>query len=128
MNGFGVATAILRQRRNVWLNEEDARRFAGKVADLEDRDVARLLRLHRNQIENCVPFFVLGLVWVMAGMWDQVAVALFLAFTLSRLLHPFLYWTQRSRLRTASFTLSFVVNAILAAGLLYRAAMGSGPS
>jgi uncharacterized membrane protein YecN with MAPEG domain len=126
--GLSVATATLRQKRNVWLNEEDARRFSGTVADTEDRDVARLLRVHRNQIENCVPFFILGLLWVEAEMWSRLAVVLFLAFALSRVLHPLFYLTRRGRLRTASFTLSVVVNAILASGLLYHATIGVGLS
>jgi len=121
MCGFAVATATLRQARNVWLNEEDAKRFAGTVADFEDRDVARLLRVHRNQIENCVPFFVLGFLWVLSGIGGSLAVALFLAFTVSRALHPVFYLTGRGRLRTASFTVSFVVNVILACGLLIHA-------
>jgi hypothetical protein len=126
MAGFGLATATLRQKRNVWLNEEDAKRFSGEMADIEHQDVARLLRVHRNQLENCVPFFLLGLLWVVSESWGRLAVALFLAFTLSRVLHPLFYLTGRGRLRTASFTLSFLVNVVLASGLMYRATIGGG--
>ena len=46
--GLAFATPLLRQRRNVWLNDEDAKRFSGTVADVEHRDVARLIVLAKH--------------------------------------------------------------------------------
>jgi glutathione S-transferase len=120
MTAFGVATAAVRQRRNLWLNEEDARRFSGTVADIEHRDVARLLRVHRNQLENVVPFFALGLLWVATGAPSRFGAALFIGFTVSRILHPVFYLARMGRLRTAGFTLGFGVLVILSGGLIWR--------
>jgi glutathione S-transferase len=118
--GFGVATAVVRRKRNIWLNEEDAQRFSGTVADIEDRDVARLLRVHRNQLENVVPFFALGLLWVATGASGRFGNVLFVGFTASRMLHPIFYLTRMGRLRTACFTLGFGTLVVLAAGLIWR--------
>ncbi len=124
MAACGVATAVTRQKRNIWLNEEDAQRFSGKVVDIEHRDVARLLRLHRNLLENFVPFFALGLLWVATGASTRLGNALFVAFTFSRITHPVFYLARMGRLRTASFTVGFGVLVILAGGVVWHSLAG----
>src|SRR5882724_9946098 len=121
MIAVGIATALTRQNKNIWLNEEDARRFAGSLADLEQRDVARLLRLHRNQLENFVPFFALGCLWLATGASTAWGAPLFVAFTVSRTLHAVCYLAKRGRLRTGSFTLGVIVLLALGVGVGWRA-------
>jgi uncharacterized MAPEG superfamily protein len=120
MASLAFATPLLRQRRNVWLNEEDAARFSGTVADVEHRDVARVVRVHRNQLENFAPFFALGLLWLVTGGPTQLGAWLFLAFAVARTAHLGFYLARRGRLRTASHSASFLVLAILAGGLVWR--------
>lgn len=103
---LAFATPILRAKRNIWLNEEDARRFNGVVADVEHPDVARLVRVHRNQLENFVPFFALGLLWVATGGPASVCVPLFVAFTSARLAHALCFLLRMGRARTAAHTVS----------------------
>ena len=106
---LALVTPILRTKRNRWLNEEDAKRFSGTVADVEHPDVARVIRVHRNQPENFVPFFALGLLWLLFGGHGRLGVALFAVFALARTAHIFFYLTRRGQLRTASHTLSLIV-------------------
>jgi glutathione S-transferase len=124
MVALAFVTPLLRVKRNVWLNEEDARRYAGTVADVEHRDVARVIRVHRNQLENFVPFFALGLLWIASGTSSRVGAALFVAFTLARSAHLLFYLSRMGRLRTASHTVSFIVLLILAGGVLWSAIGG----
>jgi glutathione S-transferase len=125
MAGLAFATPLLRTKRNVWLNEEDAKRFAGTVADVEDRAVARLVRVHRNSLENFAPFFALGLLWLLTGANVQLGAWLFVVFTVARTAHLCFYLVRRRRLRTASHTLAFLVLVILAGGLLWRGLVGA---
>jgi uncharacterized MAPEG superfamily protein len=117
---IGFVTPLLRQKRNVWLNEEDALRFSGTVAEVEHRDVARMLRVHRNQLENCVPFFVLGRLWIATGGSSGLGTVLFAVFTFSRIVHPIFYLARMGRLRTASFTFGFFSLLILGGGVFWR--------
>jgi len=119
--GIGIATALTRQKRNVWLNAEDAKRFGGSVVELEHPDVARLLRAHRNDVENLVPFFGLGLVWLSSGGSELVGAVAFVVFTLARVLHTGFYLAKMGRARTACFGLGFAVIVGLALGLGWRA-------
>jgi uncharacterized MAPEG superfamily protein len=121
MAAFAVATALTRQKRNLWLNQEDAQRFSGDVADIEHRDVARLLRVHRNLLENFVPFFALGSLWLATGAAQGFGTALFVAFTLARIVHPIFYLARMGRLRTATFTIGVGVLLILAWGTVWSA-------
>jgi uncharacterized MAPEG superfamily protein len=125
MEALAFATPLLRAKRNVWLNEEDAGRFSGTVADVEHRDVARLVRVHRNQLENFVPFFALGLLWIATGASSRFGVALFIAFTLARVAHPIFYLARMGRSRTAAHTLSFIVLVVLAGGVVWRLLAGA---
>jgi prostaglandin-E synthase 1 len=121
MVALAFVTPLLRTKRNVWLNEEDARRFAGTVADVEHRDVARVVRAHRNQLENFAPFFALGLLWTASGASPGLGVALFATFALARTAHLAFYLAKMGRMRTASHTVSFVVLLLLAGGVVWRA-------
>jgi uncharacterized MAPEG superfamily protein len=120
MAALAFATPLLRTKRNVWLNEEDAARFSGTVSDVEHRDVARVIRAHRNQVENFIPFFALGLLWILTGEPAPWSAALFALFAVARTAHVAFYATRRGRLRTASHTVSFLVLLILEGCLLWR--------
>jgi uncharacterized MAPEG superfamily protein len=120
MAGLAFATPLLRMKRNVWLNEEDARRFSGTVADVEHRDVARVVRVHRNQLENFAPFVALGLLWLGTGAPDWLGASLFVAFAVARTAHVGFFLARRGRLRTASHTVSFLVLVALAGGVVWE--------
>jgi glutathione S-transferase len=120
MAGLAFATPLLRTKRNVWLNEEDALRFSGTVADVEHRDVARLVRVHRNLLENFVPFFALGVLWLVTGAPTAFGVWLFVAFAVARTAHVWLYLSRRGRLRTASHSVGFLVLVALAVGVAWH--------
>jgi uncharacterized MAPEG superfamily protein len=125
MAALAFVTPLVRTKRNVWLNEEDALRFRGTVADVEHRDVARIVRAHRNLLENFAPFFALGLLWQTTHATDApdgLGASLFVTFALARTAHLAFYLTRRGRLRTASHTLGFLVLVILAAGIAWRVA------
>lgn len=120
MEALAFATPLVRTKRNVWLNEEDATRFSGVVADVEHRDVARVVRVHRNQLENFAPFFALGLLWIACGGSTALGAALFVTFAIARTAHVAFYLARMGRLCTASHTVSFLVLVILAGGVIWQ--------
>src|SRR3954449_11492286 len=64
---LGGMTAGTRGRSKVILNREDLGKSGTDAASAEHADVARYLRAHRNDLENILPFFTLGLVAVLLG-------------------------------------------------------------
>jgi prostaglandin-E synthase 1 len=100
-------------------NAEDAGRGA-TVVDAEPPEVARVLRAHRNATANIVPFFVLGLVYVLAGATATGAEVVFGAFTLARLAHSWAYLGGKQPWRSIFFGLGGVVTLALI-GLIVKA-------
>jgi microsomal prostaglandin-E synthase 1 len=118
---LAFATPLLRAKRNVWVNEEDAADFSGVVDRLEHADVARLVRAHRNQLENFAPFFATGWLWNASGASPALGACLSVAFTLARSAHVVSYLARKRRARTASHTVSFLVLVVLSCGVAWRA-------
>lgn len=118
---IGPMTVLTRLRRKVWLNAEDAARFGGEVSEVEHADVARWLRIHRNHLENCVPFFALGALWVALDLWPSIATWSFAAFTVARVVYPVAYAARLGHARTAIFAIGWTAQLVLVGGLLWRA-------
>lgn len=118
--GLGLATAVLRGRRKVFLNPEDARRDA-TVGDLEHPDVARLQRVHRNALENVLPFFALGSLAISVNLWSAALAYLFIVFTVSRFAHAAFYLARKSLPRTGAHTAGLLVQVALAIGIALTA-------
>lgn len=98
-------------------NPEDAR-GATKVAEIEPPEVARVLRAHRNASANIVPFFVLGLVYVLAGAPGTAAEVVFGGFTVARLAHSWAYLGGKQPWRSIFFGLGGVATVALIVLLL----------
>ncbi len=103
--GLSFYTAIVRTKAKKTVNPEDAQSVVrgAAVAESEATEVARLHRAHRNALENAVPFFVVGLLYVLTGGSKLGALAYFGTFTVARLLHSVFYAAQIQPWRTAVF-------------------------
>ncbi|HZO15052.1 MAG TPA: MAPEG family protein, partial [Polyangiaceae bacterium] len=60
-------TGSVRVMRRTWVNPEDARLNKGAEAEVDHADVQRVKRAHMNALENAIPFFVVGLLYVLTG-------------------------------------------------------------
>jgi hypothetical protein len=67
MFAAGILTATTRTRVKQFLNPEDARMSGGAGVKEEHPEVLRTLRLHRNDLENILPFFTVALIFVLMG-------------------------------------------------------------
>ncbi|CAL8277986.1 unnamed protein product [Gadus morhua 'NCC'] len=87
-------TAYYRFTRGAFSNEEDVR---GKSEEQKKRllrnhpDVDRVRRCHQNDLENVVPFVLVGLLYSLTGPDAATAITYFRVFAASRLCHTVAY-------------------------------------
>ncbi len=94
MIASAVYTASQRSLVKGYVNPEDAAVAGGPgvtAADTEQSEVARALRIQRNDLENIPLFFAIGLVYVLLGASPLGATAYFWTFTIARILHTLAY-------------------------------------
>ena len=112
----GLLTAATRSRVKQFLNPEDARVLGGTSAVAEHADVQRLLRMHRNDLENILPFFTVGLIFVLMGASARTAAIYFYTFTAARIVHSITYLLQLQPWRTVAF----VIGVLCVVGMLVQ--------
>lgn len=120
MNATGIFTAMTRARLKVALNAEDAARFGAQLTTAEHPDVDRVLRAHRNDLENIPSFFLLGLIAVMVGAPVLGMQITFIAFTAARVVHTVSYVKAMQPWRSMSFGIGTLANLALMVMILIR--------
>lgn len=120
MTAMAVTTARTRAQLKVALNPEDAATFGAQLVTAEHPEVERVLRAHRNDLENIPSFWVLGLLAVLAGAPTPVLYVALPLFTAARYLHSVAYLKALQPWRTVSFGLGQLANVALAVGTVYR--------
>lgn len=106
---LGAATAATRGKLQSFLNSEDAEWLGGAHVNADPEAVARLGRAHRNDLENLLPFFVCGLLYVLAGGQAFAGYVYCGIFLVSRMVHTVAYLRARPMLRRNAYTLAFLV-------------------
>ncbi|HEX5754240.1 MAG TPA: MAPEG family protein [Archangium sp.] len=103
MFAVGIYTAMTRSRLKVAMNPEDAARFGAQVTATEHPDVERVLRAHRNDLENIPGFLILGLIAVLAGVPVLGLRICFIAYTAARVVYSVAYVKAMQPWRSMSF-------------------------
>ena len=116
MSAAALMTAAMRSRVKQFLNPEDAGLLGGTGAKEEHPEVQRMLRLHRNDLENILPFFTVGLIFVLMGVSAFGAQMYFYTFTGARIVHTVAYVAKLQPWRT----LSFALGALCMVGMLVQ--------
>jgi microsomal prostaglandin-E synthase 1 len=111
-----ILTAATRARVKQFLNPEDAGMSGGVRVMEEHPDVQRMLRLHRNDLENILPFFTVALTFVLMGVSAFGAQVYFYTFTGARIVHTITYLAKLQPWRTVAFT----VGALCMVGMLVQ--------
>ena len=94
MLASAVYTGTRRQQVGGFVNPEDAKTFGSSGVEAkpeEAPEVARALRIQRNDLENIPLFFAIGLIYVLTGASPFGAVVLCGLFTLARVAHTLVY-------------------------------------
>jgi uncharacterized MAPEG superfamily protein len=111
-------TAVKRIGARLYTNPEDARMFRGDVTVVEAPEVARIKRLHLNDLENIPIFLVLGLLFVIMGGSQEGAQAYFYTFVIARILHTVVYLAGLQPWRTLTWAVQVLVMIGLAVQIL----------
>lgn len=113
-----ISSGAVRAGSGVAINPEDGARYRAPVSELDPPAVARLLRAHRNAEATIYPFLLLGLVYILAGGGNWIAIAIFSIFTLARITHSIVYLRAMQPWRTISFATSLLAIVALMVALL----------
>lgn len=105
MFAVGFYTAATRARLKVAMNPEDAARFGSQLSDVEHPEVARVLRAHRNDLENIPAFLLLGLVAVLLGAPAVPLKVALIVYTAARIAYSIAYLRSMQPWRTIFFGL-----------------------
>ncbi|XP_050099612.1 microsomal glutathione S-transferase 1-like [Anopheles aquasalis] len=85
-------TAINRFRKQAFANPEDTAAFSRKAKPkFDDPDVERVRRAHRNDLENILPFFVVGFLYLLTNPAPAFAINMYRLVAVSRILHTVVY-------------------------------------
>uniref|UniRef100_A0A336LAI9 Microsomal glutathione S-transferase 1 n=1 Tax=Culicoides sonorensis TaxID=179676 RepID=A0A336LAI9_CULSO len=84
-------TGRLRHSKNVFANPEDAKMNPKAKVKYDDVDVERVRRAHLNDLENLVPFFIIGLLYVLTNPSQFLAITLYRVIAFSRIAHTLVY-------------------------------------
>ena len=85
----------------------------GEHVNPDDEGVQRIFRAHRNDLENLLPFFMGGTIYILSGAATTAGAAYFGVFLLARYAHTFAYLTQKARLRRDAFTIGWLVTIVM---------------
>lgn len=110
---LGAATAATRGRLKKFINREDAAWLGGEHVNPDDERVQRIFRAHRNDLENLLPFFVGGTLYLASGAAATAGAAYFGLFLLARYTHTYAYLKQRAKLRRDAFTVGWLVTVVM---------------
>ncbi len=117
----GHYTAFVRMQRGVFLNPEDADAFRqpdGK-AGAEHPDVERGLRAHRNDLESTLPFFAVGLIYLLIDPSVGLAKTLFIAFTVCRIIFSVFYFGGVQPWRSLTFIVAELCQVVMIVQILW---------
>jgi prostaglandin-E synthase 1 len=103
MFAVGIYTVVVRSRLKVAMNPEDAARSGAQVTETEPPEVARVVRAHRNDLENIPGFLILGLVAVLMGAPAVALKVALIAFTAARVVFSIAYLKSMQPWRSMSF-------------------------
>jgi glutathione S-transferase len=112
----GNYTTVQRFRSKTFLSEEDVRLSGGVVG--EHPAVARALNIQRNDLENIPLFWIVGLIYVLDGASPGAAAAYCWTFTVSRLVHWFVYLAGLQPWRAIAYTVGYLAILGMAAQII----------
>jgi len=109
----GVYTSTLRVGRKVFATPEDYALQGMAVKGGTDPDIERVRRAHQNDLENILPFFVVGFFFALTRPPLVAAEIFFVGFALARILHSVFYIRAMQPHRTIAFAAGSVLSGVL---------------
>lgn len=120
MMAVGVWTSALRVRASRFASPEDYAGQGLEATDARDPDVERARRIHRNDLENGLPFFVAGFCYAATGPSSLALAICFVGFPVARILHSYFYARAMMPHRTVAYGVGFFITLWMSlAALVY---------
>jgi uncharacterized MAPEG superfamily protein len=113
MAAVGTYTSMLRIGRKVYATPEDYALQGLTAKAMQDADVERVRRAHRNDLENILPFFWVGFLFTRIHPSYLAAEILFVGFALARILHSIFYIRSMQPHRTIAFAVGSVLSGVM---------------
>jgi uncharacterized MAPEG superfamily protein len=106
----GSYTSVLRLRRKVFATPEDYKLQGLTPRPIVDEDIERVRRAHQNDLENILPFFIVGFFYLMTQPSLFSARIYGIGYLLARTLHSIFYIRSMQPHRTIAFTAGGVLS------------------
>jgi glutathione S-transferase len=116
MMAVGSYTSVIRIRRRIYATPEDYALVGLAPRPSVDEDIERARRAHRNDLENVLPFFSVGLLYLLTRPSLGAARVYFIGFLVARVLHSVFYIASLQPHRT----IAFAVGALLMLGMVVQ--------
>ena len=120
MVAVGFVTSTLRIRRRVFATPEDYALQNMAPIGVADEEVERARRAHRNDLENILPFLVVGFIYALTGPSQTAAAIYFIGFLVARTLHTIFYMRAAQPHRTVAFGAGMVLMLAMLVTTLVR--------
>lgn len=114
-----VYTSSIRIRRGVFISPEDYVLQGVEPGAAADPEVERARRIHQNDLENGLPFALVGLVYALTGPSAAGTWICFGVFPIARILHTIFYARGLMPHRTIAYGLGFGVTVWMAVSSLF---------
>ena len=109
----GSYTSVLRLRRKVYATPEDYELQGLAPRATVDEEIERVRRAHRNDLENILPFFVVGFLLLMTRPSLTAAAIYLVGFFIARTLHSVFYIRSMQPYRTIAFAAGSVITVAM---------------
>lgn len=120
MLALAFYTGWLRLRRKVFAAPEDYGVVGAKPCLATDSQIERVRRAHLNDLENLVPFFVVGYLYALTDPSPLAAKTYYLGYLVARVLHSAFYLGAKQPHRTIAYTVAMVLLLVMLGETLAR--------
>ena len=122
MVAVGWSTSFYRIRDKQFATPEDYALQGLKPKSTVHEDIERTRRAHRNDLENILPYFGVGLLYALTNPSITSARVFFIGYTVARVLHSICYLASLQPWRTIAFMVAQVMMIVMAVMTLLRLA------
>jgi uncharacterized MAPEG superfamily protein len=109
---LGTATSVSRLGPMQFLNQEDADWLGGEAVSADHPTPARLMRAHRNSLENLLPFFIVSSLYVLSNANALAGIIYFITFFVARLMHTYAYLSKKPMLRRNTYSFAWLATIL----------------
>lgn len=128
MVAVGAYTSVLRIRGKVYATPEDYAFQGLRPQNGPHEDIERVRRAHRNDLENILPYFGVGLLYALSNPSLAAAEVYFIGYTIARVLHSVFYIRSMQPHRTIAFGVALLLMlAMLVSTLVWLCTVAPTP-